>query len=523
MPQRLPTAAWIVAALLMVAHLATLGRYGIFRDEFYYLANGRHLAWGYVDHPPLVAGLAWLVEHTIGTSVYALRAPMLLALLAVLAVIAGLVRRLGGGEGAVTIAWVAFALSPYYLYTFHYLSMNAPEVLWWSLAVLLLMRATGPRAAAEDEPPAAEAVGPTAAIANAAWPWVAFGVVMGLAALTKVSGLVWGAGLALGLLLSPARRHLRSPWPWAAVAIATVFFLPHVWWQVANDWPTAEFVRNAQATKIVPLAPGTFLREQLSLLGPIGALTALIGFAGLVTRLRHGRGLAVAVVFVLIVLLAQRSKAYYAMPAYPVLLAAGGVVLERWAPWRWWWGRLALACLLVFGVLLVPVTLPVLPEGWLPGYLARLGLTVESGERHRTGPLPQHFADMFGWETLADDVARVVAMLTADERATARIYTQNYGEAGALEYYGPSRGLPPVISGHNAYWHWGPGPDTGGGVLIIVGGRAVDHREVFLDVAERGRTTCTLCMPYEQALPIFVARGLRIPLSEIWPAVKHFD
>ena len=137
MPQRLPIAAWIVAASLMAAHLATLGRYGIFRDEFYYLANGRHLAWGYVDHPPLVAGLAWLVEHTIGTSIYALRAPMLLALLAVLAVIVGLVRRLGGGGVAVTIAWVAFALSPYYLYTFHYLSMNAPEVLWWSLAVLL--------------------------------------------------------------------------------------------------------------------------------------------------------------------------------------------------------------------------------------------------------------------------------------------------------------------------------------------------------------------------------------------------
>ena len=169
-----------------------------------------------------------------------------------------------------------------------------------------------------------------------------------------------------------------------------------------------------------------------------------------------------------------------------------------------------------------PLGLPVLPEVWVPGYLARLGLSVESGERHRTGPLPQHFADMFGWETLADDMARVAATLTADERATARIYTQNYGEAGALEYYGPSRGLPPVISGHNAYWHWGPGPDTGG-VLIIVGGRAVDHREVFLDVAERGRTTCTLCMPYEQDLPIFVARGLRVPLSEIWPAVKHFD
>ena len=141
-PRRIPPSPGSSPATLLLAHLLTLGRYGIFRDEFYYLANGRHLAWGYVDHPPLVAAIAWLIEHTIGTSVYALRAPMLLALVGMLAVMAALARRIGGGGLAVTIAWLAFALSPYYLYTFHYLSMNAPEVLWWSLAALLLFDAT---------------------------------------------------------------------------------------------------------------------------------------------------------------------------------------------------------------------------------------------------------------------------------------------------------------------------------------------------------------------------------------------
>ena len=154
--------------------------------------------------------------------------------------------------------------------------------------------------------------------------------------------------------------------------------------------------------------------------------------------------------------------------------------------------------------------------------MARLGLGVSAAERHEMGALPQHFADMFGWEALADAVTIVVRALPPEERATARIYVQNYGEAGALEYYGPSRGLPPVISGHNAYWHWGPGADTGG-VLIIVGGDAQDHRRVFTDVRVAGRTSCDLCMPYEHDLPIFVARGLRVPLREVWPATKHFD
>ena len=459
--RRIPAPAWFVGGGLLLAHLLTLGRYGIFRDEFYYLANGRHLAWGYVDHPPVVAVIAWCTEHTIGTSIYALRAPMLLALVGVLSAIAGLVRRMGGGGVAVTVAWLAFALSPYYLYAFHYLSMNAPEILWWSIAALLLFDAT---------------LGFTARAPStwtAARGWLAFGAVMGVAALTKVSGLVWGAGLALGLVLSPARRHLRSPWAWAAVGIAAALFLPHVWWQAANGWPTAEFVRNAQRDKISVLSPGAFLLEQVTLLGPIGAVVAVAGLVGVATRIGRAPAYGVAFVFVLVVFVVQRSKPYYTMPAYPVLLAAGGIVLERWAPWQHWWGRLAGTLVLLFAILLVPVTLPVLPAERVPAYLARLGITVESGERHRKGALPQHFADMFGWPTLADDVAHVVAALTPAERASARIFTQNYGEAGALEYYGPARRLPPVVSGHNAYWYWGPGSDAGG-PLIVVGGEIKD-------------------------------------------------
>ena len=426
---RMPVPAWLVAGALLLAHLLTLGRYGIFRDEFYYLANGRHLAWGYVDHPPLVAVIAWTVEHTIGTSVYALRTPSLFALAGVLAIMAALVRRIGGGGLAVTIAWLAFALSPYYLYTFHYLSMNAPEVLWWSLAALLLVKATDAHRA-PDHGARAEA-----------WPWLAFGLVMGMAVLTKVSGFIWGAGLALGLLLSPARHHLRSPWPWVGVAVTALLFAPHVAWQVAHDFPTAEFVRNAQANKIIPLAPAAFLGEQIMLLGPIGALVAIVGAIALAARrLPGGRVWLVAVVATLTVFLLQRSKAYYVMPAYPVLLVAGAVALERWLATRVAPRRAAIALMLVIGLPLVPLTLPVLPPAALQAYMARLGLGVSSAERHQTGALPQHFADMFGWEALADAVAGVVRTLPPEERATARIFAQNYGRRARSSTTGPRAG-----------------------------------------------------------------------------------
>jgi hypothetical protein len=174
------------------------------------------------------------------------------------------------------------------------------------------------------------------------------------------------------------------------------------------------------------------------------------------------------------------------------------------------------------GIALAPFGLPLLPPDAFVAYMKTIGVTPSAEERGARPELPQHYADMFGWETLADDVARVAGTLSPGERAAARIYVQNYGEAGALEYFGPARRLPRVVSGHNAYWHWGPGADTGG-PLIIVGGDVADHRQVFDDVREMGRTTCTLCMPYEQHQPIFVARGWKRRLSDVWPMTKHFE
>jgi hypothetical protein len=491
-----------VAALLALAHLATIANYGIFRDEFYYLACGRHLAWGYVDHPPLVGLLARAGTGALGSGSLGIR--WLAVLSGVLTILATglIVRRLGGGRLAQLLAALSVALAPHYLFVFHVLSMNGPEILLWTLGGLAVL------AAVRDQSRAA---------------WIAFGVVCGIGLLNKHSMLVFGLGIGVGLLATPARRQLRTPWPWFAGAIAGVMFAPHLWWQVRHGWPTLEFIRNAQAEKIADIAPLTFLTEQVLMMNP-GTLPVWI--AGLVScllgrRRPETRVLGVAFLVVLGVFLLQKSKPYYLTPIYPLLFAPGAVALEQWSARRNWARWAVPAGIVAVGVLVAPLAWPVLPVDRFLSYSRTLGVAPTSQERHEMGALPQHYADMFGWEELARTISRVYTGLPEAERATARVFATNYGQAGALEYYAARYALPPVVSPHNNYWYWGPGAEDGG-TLIIIGGRREDHLQAFEQVEEVARTACTLCMPYENDRPIYVGRGWRVSLKAIWPREKRF-
>jgi hypothetical protein len=166
------------------------------------------------------------------------------------------------------------------------------------------------------------------------------------------------------------------------------------------------------------------------------------------------------------------------------------------------------------------MALPVLRVERFIGYSSYVS-PPPSGERHELGVLPQHFADMFGWEELAQLISRVYLALPEAERAQAHVFAENYGEAGALEYYASRYALPRVISPHNSFWYWGPGPETGG-PIIIIGGTREDHLRVLEDVAQVATTSCAYCMPYERGRPVFVARGWKVPLAEIWPREKRF-
>ncbi len=493
-----------IAAAKVVVHLFAITRYGYFRDELYYLASTEHLAWGYVDHPPLSIAVLAVVRALAGDSLVALRSVPLACGVGLVLITGMLAARLGGGRAAQGLAALAVAVAPVYLAIHHYYSMNAIDQLLWVLAALLLVRL-------EPQAPAAR--------------WLPLGLVLGLGLLNKLSVLWLGAGLAAALLLTGYRRALRRPGPWLAAAVAFACLAPYVAWQIANGWPTREFVRNATMEKMVGLSPGAFLTQVALDMGPLAAVMAVVG---LVWSLR-GRGgvparaLAVIALVVLAILLANPgSRPSYITTAHPFLLAPGAVALaslhgRSGATLR----ALLAAGLLVYGAVAAPLGLPLLPPEGVVRYARALGVAPGGQERTRPAELPQQFADMFGWEEMAAKVARAHRSLPAAERARCAVFGQDYGQAGALDVLGRPLGLPPALSGHNSYWLWGPrGAD--GSCVIVLGDDRETLESIFTSVEHVDTVVCRLCMPYERDLPVWIARGAKVPMRELWPRVKKY-
>jgi hypothetical protein len=493
----------VLPLLGLLFHLSTAQRYGVFRDELYYVACGAHLDFGYVDHPPFVALVARLAHALFGTSLLGLRLFPALAGAATACTAALLARELGGRAYAQRLAALCVSLGGNTLFSFQVLSMNAFDHLAWVLCWWLAARAlrTGNERA-----------------------WLGFGLTAGLGLENKISVLFLGAGIALGVLVF-RRDVLARRGIWLAALMSALLFLPHVLWQVGHGFPTREFIANAQAEKMVALGPGTFLALTLPEAGAAAAPVAVAGLLGLVLRRAWRPFLALAAAFlaVLLYLAFSHAKPYYAAPAFALVFAAGGatlVALGSDAAARWARGAVLLLALLG-GLVLAPFAKPLLSEDTYVRYAARLGVTPSPAERQELGRLPQHFADMHGWRELAEAVARVYHALPPEDRAVARAFGQNYGEAGAIDFFGPELGLPPALSAHNSYFLWGPG-DASGEILIVIDDERERLLELFEEVELAGRTDCTDCMPYEDDLPIWVCRGLKRPVSEVWPAIKRY-
>jgi hypothetical protein len=491
---------WLLVTLRIALSLATHRGYGIFRDELYYLACAEHLDWGYVDHPPLIAVLTWLSRAIGGDSLLAIRfAPALLGGATVLA--AGLVcRALGGGRAALILTCVSVACAPVLLSFSHFNSMNVVEPVLWTLGAFVLVRlADGARLQL----------------------WLVFGMICGLGLLNKHSMLFFGFASTVALFALPSLRSgLRTRWPWLGFGLAFAIFLPNLLWQVRHDFPTLEFMDNARAHKNLAMSPLAFLKEQLLQQGP---LAAPLWIGGIVFSLRGGpshtraRPLAVVYLTLLAVFLATQAKPYYLAGAYPMLFAAGSVACERLGR------KLVLASFsltLLGGAALLPLAVPVLTEERYVAYVSVLGIAPGAAERHELGPLPQFFADMHGWRALTRDVARVFHALPADEQRTCAIYANNYGEAGAIDFFGPALGLPKAIASHNAYWMWGP-REASGECLIVIGGEREDHLRFFESVEAAGDSRGPWRMPFEN-VTLWLLRGPRENLAEVWPRLKRY-
>ena len=493
-----------MAALATLAvHAACGGRYGAFRDEMYFVVCGQRLAWGYVDQPPLIAAVAGAAHQVFGMWVPGWRLLPWLASAATVWLAGRLAARFGGGAPAALLASAATAVSPVLLGLGHYLTMNAFEPLLWTALALVLARL---------------AAGESRSL------WLAAGALVGLGLLTKYSMGYFAGCLGLGLLLVPERRLLADRRALLAVAVALLLVLPNLAWQAGQGFPFLELVRRGQLHKNAPFALGSFLLSLVLEPGPLGAPVWLGGLAWLLSAppARRHRFLGLGALFLLAFLALSRGKPYYAAPALPMLFAAGGAAWEGILRPRWS-RRAAPALVAAGGLALSPMAIPILP---LEAFLRwqALGVRQQPMERAALGALPQIFADQFGWPELAGGVARVFAALPPVERDRAAVFAQNYGEAAALDLYGRPLGLPPAASGHNQYFLWGPPPGRGEVVLVVGGPRedcgrgAYRRRELGARLPES-----PWVMPYESGRWIWICRDPEVPLSELWPRLRHYE
>lgn len=497
-PARL--ASILIPGTVVLVLLATAFTGDYFRDEFYYLACRKRMAWGYVDQPPLSVAVLWIATRVLGDSLVVLRA-LSAGFIAASVYLTGVIaRRFGGGPGAQTVAMTAAAIAPVWLSLGSFYSMNAIDVFIWTAAALALIDAL-------DRP------------ALSGWVWL--GLMLGLGLLNKISVLWLGGGIGAGLLLT-SWPLLRTRGPWLAGIVAALMFLPHVLWQALNHWPTLEFIRNASADKMQMNAPLALVADQITGMHPFGSVIWIIGLGFLLfsARLRPYRLLGIVYLVVLLILIANRtSRSGYLAASYAPLLAAGGVAVAPWLTTRL--RRAAvLAVLVIGGVVTLPLAIPLLSTDRYVAYAAALGITPSTEEKKDLGRLPQFFADRQGWRAMVSQIGAVWDRLSPAERERAVVLTGNYGEAGAIEQLGRAAAMP-AISGHNNYWLWGPGRASD--VFIVLSRSRARQEARFQSVEEAGVIACGDCMPYENGLTIFIGRGLKLPLDQLWAQLKHFD
>jgi hypothetical protein len=490
---------------LLLVHLLTNGRYGYFRDELYYIACARHLDFGYVDQPPLSILLLRLSQLLLGDSLFAIRLLPALAGAAIVALTGIIAREIGGRAWAIALACAGSLCALFNLAVGNFFSMNAFEPLFWMGAVYLLVR-----------------------IINGGPPtlWLWLGVLLGLGLENKHSTTFFAAGILVGLLLTPGRRHLAEKYIWLGGVITFAVALPNILWQALHHWPTYELLSNiAHSNKNVALSPAQFIAQQTVFMNP-GTLPLWLSGLLWLFGSRDGRRYRIIGIIYLVTLaefIVLHGKSYYLAPAYPMLFAAGGVAVERIFAARLKWIKPALlVAIIAMGALCAPLVLPILPPDKLVAYMRAIHMEPPRTETSQTEALPQIFADQFGWEQMVGSVAHVYHHLRPEEEKRAAIFCQNYGEAGAIDLFGPKLGLPPAISGHQNYFFWGP-RDWTGEVILVLDTNDEDERELFGSVEDLGQVVSSpWAMPFERRMHIFLCRDLNVSVRELWSRVKKW-
>ncbi len=487
----------LLAASLFLVHLATNGQYGFHRDELQTLDDARHLDWGFVAYPPITPLIGRLELILFGTSLIGFRVFSAIAVCLV-ALLAGLIaKELGGNRHAQILAAMACAISPVSLVqgaVFQYVSF---DYLWGVAVTYFLVRLlkSGDRR----------------------W-WLAMGATIGLGMETRYTMEVLALGVACAVLFTPARRWLRSPWLWAGVGLSLLIFLPNFIWQKQHHFVSLDFLNYLRTRDLAQGRYNGFFREQL--LVCVNLVTAPLALLGLWLYLfRHeGRsyrvlGWTFIISFAIFALV--RSRSYYTAPLYPMLIAGGSLLLvnslgslkpsiARLVYGAQWTAMAAGG--VVFALLVMPVA-PIGSRVW-----------------NITSKLHDQFREEIGWPDLAQSVANVYRSLPAQEQEHTGILTGNYGEAGALNLYGPALGLPHAMGLTNSFWYRGyepRRPET----VIVTGFGLEDARRLFESCTIAAKNTNPYGIENEESLDhpdILLCRNLRVPWPEYWEHHQRF-
>ncbi len=486
---RVPTLAWVIAAVLVAGELAVSGRYGFLQNELYFIVAGRHLAFGYVDQPPL-APLLTRITDILGVSPTAIRIIPALAGGAVVVMAARFAALFGAGRLGRVLAALATARAPLVLSLAHLAITESLSLLAWTVVLLCVTTAL--------------------LLQRPRW-WIGAGAAAGVGLQDNNLLVMLGIGLVVGIIVSGHLPVLCTRWPWLGGGLATVIWAPNLIWQATHGWPQlamASALHQQNSTRSDYLSG---LPAQLDYAGLLVIPLLIAGFIWL-WRTPELRFIAVtATLLVLYVVAWVPGKQYYAGGTCAAVLAAGAVAAERWIARarrpRVLRGGVVVALLLSM-VISLPSVLPVLPVGDLHDLPNPLQSSVVN--------------DTVGWPQLTRAVAAQDAALVQAGQPPTSIFTGNYGEASALDVLGSADHLPPVLSGHNAYWMWGPGQASDRTVL------AVDAAGQLRPYFASCRVLTTYYAPYHvqndyTGLQISVCTGPMTSWRTLWPNLKHYN
>ena len=490
----------IVKAFILIC---TAGGFGYMSDELYFLACAAHPAWGYADLPPLLPWLTWVVTHTLGSSLWAIRLYPAIAAGVTVVLTGWLAAELGEGKRAAILASILAFIDPVTFGFGHILSTNALDLPMWLLCVLLLVK-----------------------LEKGASPklWVWWGAAAGIALLHKYTLVFLLAALIAGILLTSWRRWLTNKWPWFGVGVLLLIVLPNVIWQARHDFP---FVQLHHANQInhhnVVLPPLQFLGAQAMLHNPLVWVFALCGLVFLfLGSMRRFRALAWTFVAFLLLMFVLHGRDYYLAAAYPPMFAAGAVAVECWLSHRWSQRTVYAYVFVAAGLtaIAMPSILPILSPPATDEFCRQMFLKRAEPENLPHTAMPNWVSDQFGWREPVEMVAHYYNALPAEERARTAIMGNFYGQAGAVDHFGPALGLPKAIGGHHSYWIWGSRGYTGESVIFMDPWPGVMKHCASVRLV--GQPDTPFARPDEHPA-IYHCRGLDFDISKHWEVFRHYD